>query len=98
MDCSLPGSSVRGVLQTRILEWVAISSSSGFSPLRLNLGFLHWQADSLPSEPPGKRKEDLFSLSPPFPVIREKLYIMIFEAQTLTLGSKVLSLVANSSE
>ena len=29
MDCSLPGSSVHGVLQARILEWVAISSSSG---------------------------------------------------------------------
>ena len=27
MDCSLPGSSVHGILQTRILEWVAISSS-----------------------------------------------------------------------
>ena len=24
MDCSLPGSSVRGILQARILEWVAI--------------------------------------------------------------------------
>ena len=27
MDYSLPGSSVHGVLQARILEWVAISSS-----------------------------------------------------------------------
>ena len=27
MDCSLPGSSIHGVLQARILEWVAISSS-----------------------------------------------------------------------
>ena len=27
MDCSLPGSSVHGVLQTKISEWVAISSS-----------------------------------------------------------------------
>ena len=27
MDCSLPGSSVHGVSQTRILEWVAISFS-----------------------------------------------------------------------
>ena len=27
MDCSLPGSSVHGILQTGILEWVAISSS-----------------------------------------------------------------------
>ena len=29
MDCSLPGSSVHGILQARILEWVAISSSRG---------------------------------------------------------------------
>ena len=29
MDCSPPGSSVRGILQARILEWVAISSSRG---------------------------------------------------------------------
>ena len=28
MDCSLPGSSVHGILQVRILEWTAISSSS----------------------------------------------------------------------
>ena len=27
MDCSLPGSSVCGIFQTRILEWVAISFS-----------------------------------------------------------------------
>ena len=27
MDCSLPGSFVPGILQARILEWVAISSS-----------------------------------------------------------------------
>ena len=27
MDCSLPGSSICGILQARILEWVAISSS-----------------------------------------------------------------------
>ena len=31
MDCSLPGSSVHGVLQARTPEWVAISSSRGFS-------------------------------------------------------------------
>ena len=31
MDYSLPGSSVHGILQARILEWVAISSSRGFS-------------------------------------------------------------------
>ena len=31
MDCSPPGSSVYGILQARILEWVAISSSGGSS-------------------------------------------------------------------
>ena len=30
-DCSPPGSSVLGILQARILEWVAISSSRGSS-------------------------------------------------------------------
>ena len=34
MDCSLPGSSVPGLLQSRILEWVAIPSSSGSSQPR----------------------------------------------------------------
>ena len=31
MDCSPPGSSVHGLLQARILEWLAISSSRGTS-------------------------------------------------------------------
>ena len=31
MDCSPPGSSVHGILQARILEWVAIPSSRGSS-------------------------------------------------------------------
>ena len=31
MDCSLPGSSVQGILQARIVEWVAISYSRGSS-------------------------------------------------------------------
>ena len=31
MDCSLPGSSVHGILQARTLEWVAMPSSRGSS-------------------------------------------------------------------
>ena len=27
MDCSLPGSSIHGIFQTRVLEWVAIAFS-----------------------------------------------------------------------
>ena len=34
MDCNLPGSSVHGIFQTRILEWVAISFSRGSSRLK----------------------------------------------------------------
>ena len=42
MDCSLPGSSVHGVLQARILEWVAVPFSRGSSrPRDLNPGLLH---------------------------------------------------------
>ena len=33
-DCSPPGSSVHGVLQARILEWVAMPSSRGYSQPR----------------------------------------------------------------
>ena len=34
MDCSLPGSSVHGIFQAKILEWVAISCSQGSSQPR----------------------------------------------------------------
>ena len=34
MDCSPPGSSVQGIFQEIILEWVAIFFSRGFSPPR----------------------------------------------------------------
>ena len=34
IHCSLPGSSVHGILQTRRLEWVAMPSSRGSSPPR----------------------------------------------------------------
>ena len=34
MDCSLPGSSVHRLLQTRILEWVAVPFSRGSSQAR----------------------------------------------------------------
>ena len=34
VDCSPPGSSVHGIFQARILEWVAIAFSRGSSQLR----------------------------------------------------------------
>ena len=42
VDCSLPGSSIHGILQARILEWVAISFSRGMFPTQgSNPGLLH---------------------------------------------------------
>ena len=52
--CSPPGSSVHGILQARILAWVAIPFSRGFSQPTIEPGSLALQADFLPSEPAGK--------------------------------------------
>ena len=35
MDCSLPGSSVHGIFQATVLEWIAISFSRGSSQPRV---------------------------------------------------------------
>ena len=56
MDCCPPGSFVQGILEARILEWIAFrGSSSGDLP---NPRIEPWspilQVDSLPAEPPGK--------------------------------------------
>ena len=52
-DCSLPGSSVHGIFQARLLVWVAVSFSRGSSRLREQTWSPAFQEDSLPSEPPG---------------------------------------------
>ena len=58
MGHSLPGSSVHGILQARILKWGALPSSRRSSwprdqtPHLLHLQ--HWQAGSLPLAPPWK--------------------------------------------
>ena len=54
MDCSLPGSSVHGISQARILERVAVSFSRDLPNPEINPRSPALQASSLPSEPPGK--------------------------------------------
>ena len=56
MDCSPPDSSVHGILQAKILEWVAMPSLRGSSQPRIEPMSPPLQADSLLSEPPGKPK------------------------------------------
>ena len=57
MDCSLPGSFVHGILQVRVLEWVAIPFSRGSSRPRNRTVISALQVDSLPAELSGKPPE-----------------------------------------
>ena len=62
VDCSLPGSSVHGVLQARILEWVACSSpgdlpNTGIKPASPTL-----QVVSLPLSQQGKPLKNILYL------------------------------------
>ena len=44
VNCSPPGSSVLGILQARILEWVAMPLLQGIFPTQgLNPGLCHWR-------------------------------------------------------
>ena len=54
MDCSPPGCLSMGILQARILEWVAMPLYRGPSQPGTEPMSPAFQADSLPSEPPGK--------------------------------------------
>ena len=61
MECNPPGSSVHGIFQARILEWVAMPASRGSlhgSNQRLSW-LLLWQASSLPVAPPGQPSNKL---------------------------------------
>ena len=68
MGCSPPGFSVHGILQARVLEWIAILFSRGTSQPRDQLWSPASQADSLPFELEGSLSEDL----------SEELYIKAF--------------------
>ena len=56
MDCSPPAPLSVGILQARILEWVAMPSSRDLLNPGIESRFPEFQVDSLPSEPPGKPK------------------------------------------
>ena len=54
MDYSLPGSSVLGILQAKILKWIAIPYSRGLLNPGIEPGSPALQAHSLPSESLGE--------------------------------------------
>ena len=58
MDCGLPGSSVHGIFQARVLEWVAIAfSEAAGMPVYLHVGISSFSLgklthSSMPAEMP----------------------------------------------
>ena len=58
MDYSPPGSTVHGILQARILEWVAIPSLGDLPDPSIEPGSPVLQAISLPSEPLGQPRNE----------------------------------------
>ena len=64
MDCNLPGASVHGILQARILERVAMPPPGDLPNLGIKPRSPALQTDSLSSEPPGKLVRSRCNLSP----------------------------------
>ena len=68
MDCSLPGSSVHGILQARILQGGCYSLLQGIFPTPgIKPGSRVLQADSLPTKPPGQ----------PYPEVKDWLKMIL---------------------
>ena len=66
MDSSLPGSSVHGIFQARILEWEPFPSPGDLPNSGIKPGSPTLQADSLPSETlgkPNKTKQNIIARS-----------------------------------
>ena len=82
MDCSLPGSSIHGIFQARVPEWVAIPSPGDPPDPGIEAGSPALQADSLLSESPGKpveRKGPGFS----FPIVTQNGRIWVQDCSSL---------------
>ena len=79
MDC-LPGSSVHGILQARILEWVAIFFSRDIPVSGIEPGSPALQPDSLLSEPLRKLLKKLIALKS----LTQSLLLVIPQTKTKT--------------
>ena len=81
MKCSPPGSSVHGILQAWILEWVAMPTSGDLPNPGIEPRTPALQAASLQSEPPGKPLAcRIFIFSP---LVRSKLLLALFTWETV---------------
>ena len=82
MDCSLPDSSVHGILQVRILEWVAFPSPGDLPDPGIEPRSPALQADSLPTEEP--ENSQFFNII--FSVVRVPFKIHFLKWSNLVKG------------
>ena len=88
MDWSPPGSSVQGLLQARILEWVACPAPGDLPNPGIEPRFPALQMDSLPSEPPGKPFSEDAKLSLGDRVLgEERIALLLYQVKGDTVGS-----------
>ena len=86
VDCSPLGSSVHGILQARILGWVAIPFSRTSSRLEIEPKSPALQADSLLFEPPEKPSgNSCILLNPQSNITGRKKDILVFHLYNFSL-------------
>ena len=88
MDCSPPDSSLHGILRARTLEWVPIPFSRDLPNPGAELRSPTLQADSFPSEPPGK---------PKFPLAKSLFCFFLSFCAAGRCGQKEMCLVLRTS-
>ena len=93
--CSLPGSSVHGIFQARILERVSISSSRGLSWIDPGIELTSpvspaLQVDSLPTEPLGKSFSWLYQRVMYLPGLGNFCGLLINWEAGFSLGHRIL--------
>ena len=73
MDCSLPGSSVHGIFQARILEWGAIAFSICFPSVRLFVYSTHFLNASHVAGIVTDTRNKMMNQTQPWPLINSQL-------------------------
>ena len=92
MDCSLPSSSVHGILQERILERLPCPPPGDLSNPRIRPRSPTLQADSLPAELPGKPIERLINtVISGFPIKKTRSSIDHLQFSSVQFSCSVVS-------
>ena len=104
MDCSLPGSSIHGIFQARVLEWVAISFSRGSSQPRdqTRISCVSCIGRQIPylgsPEEPGKEQRERLKATWIYPCPSNFIYKSSFMLSHLLINNLLMFLNNNKQE